>query len=563
LFEGGLHPSFGVDALSAFFLAVLATVAVPVLIYMRGYLRGAHHGDVIAALTFLFIGALVLVVTARDILTFLAGWELMTLIPAAIILVNRADRPTRRTAFIYLAVTHVGGVGVWVTLLQLTFVGRPSGVIATVVLVTAALVGFGTKAGLMPFHSWLPRAHPSAPSPVSALMSGVMIKVALYGLIRVILASGINPVVWGESLLALGVLSAIGGVVYALFQHELKQLLAFHSIENIGIIAMGLGSWLVLEGQGQRFWGGVAFVAAMLHVLNHAVFKSLLFMGAGAIERATQAHDLDHIGGLFRRMPWTGGTFLIGSMAIAGLPPLNGFVSEWLTFQSLIHGAGLNGIYGVSCALAAAGLAATAALAVLCFVKVCGLVLLGAPRTDRARDAKEVAISMRIGMAMLAGLCVLLGVAPGLWLSNLPGTGGLPAVSVFVLIAGFTALLTWVRGARTAAPAPAWTSGQTIDLSLGWTSSGFTKPLRLGWQWLLRPQNEVAVVRSHAIVRSVTYRGDVPHLFDTAFYSPLLKRAAAWTGHVRRLQSGSLRTYSIYLSALVVFALALLRLGLL
>ena len=436
MFEGGLHPSFGVDALSGFFLAVLATIAVPVLIYMRGYLRGTHHGSAIAALTFLFIGALVLVVTARDIVTFLAGWEVMTLIPAAIILVNRADRPTRRTAFIYLAVTHVGGVGVWLTLLQLTFVGRPSGVIATVVLVTAALVGFGTKAGLMPFHSWLPRAHPSAPSPVSALMSGVMIKVALYGLIRVILASGINPVVWGESLLALGVVSAIGGVVYALFQHELKQLLAFHSIENIGIIAMGLGSWLLLEGQGQRFWSGVAFVAAMLHVLNHAVFKSLLFMGAGAIERATQAHDLDRI-------------------------------------------------------------------------------------------------------------------------------GGLPAVSVFILIVGFTALLTWVRGARTAAPAPAWTSGQTIDLSLGWTSSGFTKPLRLGWQWLLRPQNELAVVRSHAIVRSVTYRGDVPHLFDTALYSPLLKTAAAWTGHVRRLQSGSLRTYSIYLSALVVFALALLRLGLL
>jgi hydrogenase-4 component B len=286
-------------------------------------------------------------------------------------------------------------------------------------------------------------------------------------------------------------------------------------------------------------------------------------MGAGAIERATQTRDLDRIGGLLRRMPWTGGTFLIGSMAIAGLPPLNGFVSEWLTFQSLIHGAGLNGIYGISCALAAAGLAATAALAVMCFVKVCGLVLLGAPRTDRARDAKEVAISMRIGMAMLAGLCVLLGVAPGLWLSTLPGTGGLPAVSVFVLITGFTGLLIWVRGARTAAPAPAWASGQTIDLSLGWTSSGFTKPLRLGWQWLLHPQNEVAVVRSHAIVRSVTYRGDVPHLFDTVFYSPLLKRAAAWTGHVSRLQSGSLRTYSIYLSVLVVFALALLRLGLL
>src|SRR5258708_7407316 len=401
---------------------------------MRGYLRGTHHGAAVAALTLLFIGALVLVVTARDILTFLAGWELMTLIPAGIILVNCADRPTRRTAFIYLAITHVGGVGVWVTLLQLTFIGPPSGAIATGVFVAAALIGSGTRAGLMPFHSWLPRAHPSAPSPVSALMSGVMIKVALYGLIRVILASGINPVVWGEALLALGVLSAIGGVLYALFQHELKKLLAFHSIENIGIIAMGLGSWLLLDGQGQKFWGSVAFVAAMLHVLNHAIFKALLFMGAGAIERATEARDLDHVGGLLRRMPWSGGSFLIGSMAIAGLPPLNGFVSEWLTFQALIHGAALHGIYGVSSALAAAGLAATAALAVLCFVKVCGLLLLGTPRTDKARDAKEVPISMRIGMALLAGICVLLGVAPGLGPSTFQGPGGPPRVWGFLLI---------------------------------------------------------------------------------------------------------------------------------
>ena len=558
-----MHPGLGVDALSAYFLAVLATVAIPVLIYMRGYLRGNRHGPAIATLTLLFIGTLVLVISARDILTFLAGWELMTLIPAAIILVNRSDRPTRRTAFMYLAITHVGGVGVWVALFQLTFLGPPTGAVGTGILVAAALVGFGTKAGLMPFHSWLPRAHPSAPSPVSALMSGVMIKVAVYGLVRVILASGINPVVWGEALLALGVLSAIGGVLYALFQHELKKLLAFHSIENIGIIAMGLGSWLLLDGQGQKFWGSVAFVAAMLHVLNHAIFKALLFMGAGAIERATEARDLDHVGGLLRRMPWSGGSFLIGSMAIAGLPPLNGFVSEWLTFQALIHGAALHGIYGVSSALAAAGLAATAALAVLCFVKVCGLLLLGTPRTDKARAAKEVAISMRVGMAMLAALCVLLGVAPGLWLYNFQGTGGLPTIAIFILITGFTAVLARARGRRTAASAPAWTCGQTIEPSLGWTSSGFTKVLRLSWQWLIRPQHEVAVVRSHAIVRSVTYRGDVPHHFDTVLYSPLLKQATAWTGQVRRLQSGSLRTYSIYLSGLVVLALALLRLGLL
>jgi hydrogenase-4 component B len=292
-----------------------------------------------------FLLALVGVLCARDPITFLGGWELMTLLPAAIILVAHDDRLARRAVFVYVAVTHLGGAGAWIAILLLAHAGAIGGT-GTVgdgsalqaAIVLAALVGFGTKAGVMPFHAWLPRAHPIAPAHVSALMSGVMIKVAIYGLIRVLVDwTGVLPVWVGVLVLALGALSAVGGVVYALFQHDLKRLLAFHSIENIGIILLGIGACVLLRNRGADAWAAFALAAALLHTLNHAVFKSLLFLGAGAFERAVGSLELDRLGGLLRRMPWTGAAFLVGAMAIAGLPPLNGFASEWLTLRSLLH----------------------------------------------------------------------------------------------------------------------------------------------------------------------------------------------------------------------------------
>src|ERR1019366_7211141 len=276
---------------------------------------------------------------ARDPVTFLGSWEVMTLVPAAIILVYRAaDRESRRTVFTYLAITHLGGAGTWVAVLLLAKAGAfgTSGVIASgsglqAVIGLAALLGMGTKAGVVPLHSWLPRAHPIAPAPVSALMSGVMIKLAIYAMIRVFIGwLGVLPAWFGVLVLAAGAVSAVGGVTYALFEHELKRLLALHSIENVGIIMLGLGACLVLRARGDQFWAAIALAAALLHTLNHAVFKALLFLGAGSLR-------LDRLGGLLRRMPWTGWAFLVGAMAIAGLPPLNGFASEWLTLQALLH----------------------------------------------------------------------------------------------------------------------------------------------------------------------------------------------------------------------------------
>ena len=427
----------------------------------------------------------------------------------------------------------------------------------------------------MPLHVWLPRAHPIAPAPVSALMSGVMIKVAIYGLVRVLVDwVGVLPVWFGVLVLAVGALSAVGGVVYALFQHDLKRLLAMHSIENIGIIVLGIGACLVLRARGADAWAAFALAAALLHTLNHAVFKALLFLGAGAFERAVGSLELDRLGGLLRRMPWTGGAFLVGAMAIAGLPPLNGFASEWLTLQALLHVPAYGHVAdGTAGAIALAALAATAALAVFCFVKVVGLVLLGPPRAKADAAAVEPGWSMRGAVVFLALACVVLGAAPGVlfgvlaglapWVANastalglqLPGTGSLPTSGIALALVGLTAAFVLLRGRRRAAPAPTWACGQPLGRELNWTSAGFTKPLRLVLEFVLRPEREIDVVTERGVVQTVSYSGRVPHLIDERLYGPLARISLTGARRARRLQSGSIGTYAAYLIALVLVLL--------
>ena len=588
-FTSSLDPRFGVDGLSGLFLGTLGLVAAPALVFSLRYIEPTRSGRAVAALTAAFMLALALVLCARDPLSFLTGWELMTLLSASVILVaRRADRLSRQTVFNYLAVTHLGGVGTWVAILLLAqagAVGNPaaigsgSGLQAAIAL--AALVGMGTKAGVMPLHVWLPRAHPIAPAPVSALMSGVMIKVALYGLVRVLVEwVGVLPVWFGVLVLAVGALSAVGGVTYALFQHDLKRLLALHSIENVGIIVLGLGACLVLRARGADAWAAFALGAALLHTVNHAIFKALLFLGAGAFERAVGSLDLDRLGGLLRRMPWTGGAFLIGAMAISGLPPLNGFASEWLTLQALLHVAASGHVGdGIAGALALGLLASTAALALFCFVKVVGLVLLGPARTEAAAAAQEAPLPMRAGLVVLAGACVALGVAPGLLFGplvglapwspglpthvglQLPGTGSLPGAWIAAVLVALTGGLVLLRGRRTAAPAPSWAAGQRLEPALYWTSAGFTKTLRLVLESVLRPQREIAARSEGGVLQEVSYSGHVPELIEERFYEPLARISLAGAARTRRLQSGSLGTYVSYLAALVLLLLAAARLG--
>jgi hydrogenase-4 component B len=585
-FRSAIDPALGLDPLSGFFLVVLCVIALPALAFAGDSLRAAPRAGALAGLTAAFVLVMAGLVAARDVTTFLACWELMTLIPAAAVLVARQDAEVRGAVFVYLAVTHLGGVGVWVAMLVLAREGAlggaplgPGGV--QVLVAAAALVGFCTKAGVVPLHVWLPRAHPVAPSHVSALMSGVMIKLALYGLVRVLFEWLTDVPLWvGLALLGAGALSALAGVLYALMQHELKRLLAFHSIENVGIIVLGLGASLVFAGRGEPAWSALAFAAALLHTLNHAVFKAALFLGAGAFGHMVGSLELDRLGGLLRRMPWTGGAFLVAAMAIAGVPPLNGFASEWLTLQSLAHIPLTQGdAVAVAGAAALVALAATAALAVYCFVKVVGLVLLGEPRRSECAQAHEAPRGMRAAVVALAGLCVGLGAAAAAIVPRLaelgpgradldpcaalhaPGTGSLPSLALVVALPVVVALLWRARRSPRAAPAPAWACGQDAVPALQWTSAGFTKPLRLVLEAVLRPRREVVEETHSGVLQGLEYRAEVPHLFDTHLYDPAARAAGRAAGRVRRLQSGSLRAYLLYLLALVVVVLALARSG--
>jgi hydrogenase-4 component B len=588
-FHSALEPRLGVDGLTALFLAMLGVVAAAALVFSTAYLRPDRQGRAIAASMAVFVLVLAGVLCARDPLTFLFGWELMTLVPAAVILIaHDAGTAARRVVFSYVAITHLGGVGTWIAVLLLAQADAFGGAapVATgsalqVAVALAAIVGMGTKAGVMPLHVWLPMAHPVAPAPVSALMSGVMIKVAIYGLIRVLAEwIGVVPAWLGVVVLALGGLSAIGGVVYALFQHDLKRLLALHSIENVGIIVLGLGACLLLRTRGSEEWAAFAFAAALLHTLNHAIFKALLFLGAGAFEKTVGSLEIDRLGGLLRRMPWAGGAFLIGAMAIAGLPPLNGFASEWLTLQALLHVSAAGGIAtGLAGAAALAALASTAALAVFCFVKVSGLVLLGRPRRHTAAAAVDAPPAMRAGLLALAGACVLLGIAPGLlfgslvglapWASAapthvglpLPGTGSLPTGGLALVLAAAAGALLVARGRRAAASAPTWACGQLVEPALEWTSAGFTKPLRLVLEPVLRPERELTVRTVGGEVREVSYTGRVPHLIDERVYRPVAASAQAAAARARRLQSGRLGVYALYLIGLITTLLVAAHLG--
>lgn len=584
-FRGGVHPAIGLDPLTGFFLVVIGVTAIPVLVYAGGYLPGTPRARAVAGLGGGFLLALVGVVCARDALGFLACWELMTILPATAILIAKPDVGVRRAIFEYLAITHLGGTGVWITLLVLaergvlggaSLAGR--GALLETCVGIAALIGFGSKSGLVPLHVWLPRTHPVAPTQLSALMSGVMIKVALYGLIRVCFWWMSPAPLWmGVALLVVGATSALSGIIAALMQRELKRLLAYSSIENMGVITLALGAAVVLAHSGAQTWATIAFAAALLHTLNHAVMKAVLFLSAGSIERATGEHRLDHLGGLARRMPWTGAACAIGILAIAGVPPLNGFASEWLVLQALVHAGLLGGGAGaIASAVALGVLAATIGLALVCFVKFGGLVLLGAPRSENARDAVEVNAPMRAGVVVLAGICVVLGAVPGVILAPLmrvqpgaaatsnavgmwlPGTGGLPTLGILGVLVIATAILVRARGPRTA-PAPVWNCGQIDEPALAWTSAGFTSSLRLSMRGVLRTERSLERDHTNGIAQEVRYAQHVPNLLDTWVYHPIQRIALDLAGTARRLQSGSLPAYVAYFVGLLIVLLVLAR----
>ena len=366
-------------------------------------------------------GGMTLLVVAHDGLMFLAGWETMAV--AALFLVAAEDQiaETRKAAWLFIAASHFATLcafGVFALLYAIngswnfTMLKETGTPMATAVA-ALAFFGFGTKAGIMPMHIWLPSAHAQAPSHVSSIMSGVMIKMGVYGIVRVCTFFPEVPLSWGLFVLAMGTVSAILGVAFAVGQHDIKRLLAYHSIENIGIIIMGLGLALVGRAVHQPLWVLLGIGGGMLHVWNHALFKSLLFLGAGSVIHSVGTREIDLMGGLAKVMPITANCFLIGAVAICGLPPLNGFVSELLIYLGLFNVATMSTASAASAAVfAIPGLALVGALAVACFVKVYGIAFLGAARSEVASHAHEAGPAMIGPMLVLASCCTLIGVAP-------------------------------------------------------------------------------------------------------------------------------------------------------
>jgi formate hydrogenlyase subunit 3/multisubunit Na+/H+ antiporter MnhD subunit len=419
----GAH--FGIDALSAFFLIVVNLGAAAASLFAFGY--GRHEEFPRRVLPFypVYLGAMNLVLLSADAFFFLVSWEFMSLSSWALVIAHHRVRDNMRAGYVYLLMAGFGTLALLFAFGLMAGAGGdyifdamratpPSAGLAALVLILA-LVGAGSKAGLVPLHAWLPLAHPAAPSHVSALMSGVMTKVAVYGFIRIVFdLVGAPAWWWSMPVIVVGAVTAAMGVLYALMQRDLKRVLAYSTIENIGIIFVALGLALAFKANAITFAAALAMTAALLHVLNHSLFKNLLFCGAGAVLVSTGERDLEKLGGLIHRMPQTAFVFLVGCAAISALPPLNGFVSEWLAFQAILVSPQLAS-WGLKLMIPAAGalLALSAALAGACFVRVYGIAFLGRPRSDVARDAHEIERVSVAAMALLATACLFLGILPG------------------------------------------------------------------------------------------------------------------------------------------------------
>jgi len=415
--------SFSLDSLSAFFLIPIFAVCPLTVLYSFHYMNKADQRGRVAVNYFfltLLIISMALVATADNIISFALVWELMSLSSFFLVMHDYHKKATRRAGYIYFIFTHVGAMFIFAafslaysyteTFDFISFAQLPGNI--KVIVFFLALVGFGSKAGIFPLHMWLPHAHPAAPSNISAVMSGVMIKMGIYGIFRLYATLEVTELIFGEAVLTLGMISGILGVVYALGKHDLKKLLAYHSVENIGIILIGTGIGMIGIASENMVMASFGFAGGLLHVLNHSIFKSLLFLGAGAVLQKTGIRHLDQLGGLMKRMPATGRTFLIGSVSISGLPPFNGFVSEFLIYYGAFHGLTLGGSSFIFTMLAILSLAIIGGLAAACFSKVVGVVFLGEPRTEKAADASEPGFTMTLPMILLAAACMVIGIFP-------------------------------------------------------------------------------------------------------------------------------------------------------
>jgi len=589
--------SIGLDNISAFFILSLSLLAITVSIYSIGYVSHYYEKNntyILNSLYAIFITSMIFVFAARNMVTFFVAWELMSLVSYFLVMYESEKKETLHAGTLYIIMTHVGTAFLLAAFAVIyahtgsfeytdAAASLPAGIKNA--LFVMFVIGFGAKAGIVPLHIWLPYAHPAAPSHVSALMSGIMIKTAIYGILRFVFELlGAGTLWWGITILVVGMLSAVIGVAYAYMEGNIKRMLAYSSIENIGIILMGIGVAGIASHSGNSALEALALTAAMVHCFNHTIFKGLLFMSAGSVQYSTHTKQMDELGGLMKTMPLTGLFMLVGALSISAAVPFNGFIGEWLTYQAFIMSMSSSlGTSNVAAVLGAASLGLAGALAAGCFVKLIGICFMGSPRSSHSQNAKEVPATMYISSGFLALLCLAIGIFPkpligitGNAFYSLSGDSisqslnGFGAMPVFTLsldasqitpiaaaIAGvaaaiaIAAIMAAVGGKRQSRIFNTWDCGfERLNPRMQYSSTGFSNPIGIVLRLLFRPVRELQIdegsIRYNP--KSIKYTFKTEKIFEKYMYGPVSEFFSRISVITKlSVQTGSIHGYLMYI----------------
>src|SRR5271157_113054 len=606
--------ALSMNGLGAFFMLVISLLVLVVSIYSIDYVQeyqGKYSTGLMGALYNLFFVTMLFVITSSNCILFIIAWEGMSIVSFFLVVYERNKKESLMAGIVYVIMTHIGTACIIIAFLMMASISgsfdfssftqpafkaalSPGMKDAIFILL---LVGFGMKAGVVPLHVWLPMAHPQAPANVSALMSGVMIKTPIFMLIQVtfnFLGIGSGDVWWGIVIIIIGCISAILGVLYANVEQDMKRLLAYHSVENIGIIFIGLGAAVLFQALGLGEIAALALIGTLFHVLSHALFKGLLFLGAGSIQYATHTKNIEELGGLAKLMPKTSVYYFFGVMSIIALPPFNGFVSEWLIFQSLMLSVILTAIPAIQAfmAISIAILALSGGLAIACFVHTYGITFLALPRSEHARQAKEVPRLMHGSMAVLAISCLVTGLLSMFLISIFnvivaPITGSSSIISglnwIFMVpvvqnFAGFSPLLLcivmliilplvygiskFVGGKQKIEIADTWDCGTPINERNEYTATAFSNPINKVFTRVFRNKPRIEIIPSESpyIFKEKKYEANEKKLvIEKDFYEPLVRGIVKISQKMKKMQSGSISKYLIYIFIVLVLLLIFLR----
>jgi len=598
--------NFLLDPLSSFFMLAISVIGFVAAVYSLGYTKLYINKRDTRFLGFtynLFLLSMLLVVTANNAVVFMIVWEFMTLVSFFLVIFEHENPSNRKAGFVYIVMAHISSVFLTVAFFimhayagsfsfdDLRHVAMHVPETYKNIVFFLIIVGFGIKAGIFPLHLWLPLAHPAAPSNVSMVMSGVMIKTAIYGFIRFYFEFLTPcPPWWGVVILIIGTTSTILGVLYALMEHDIKTLLAYHSVENIGIILIGIGLSMIFKSYNLMALSSLAMIAGLYHLINHAVFKCLLFGCAGNIYYSTHTKNIEELGGLIKRLRITAPLFLVGALSISAIPPLNGFMSEWLIFQSILNGFSLPSVFfKVITVICGAILALAGALAATCFIKAFGISFLALPRSEHAKKAKEVPLIMLVSMGLLASMCVFMGLFPASIMTvinqvntHLLGTSILQNITSYdwlqtrsihtnftelspksasafglILLAITFGVLTILRPGFTKKIYETWTCGISPEPRFGYTATAFTKPYKVIFSNLYRPRREIRVTYAvpKYFVKSITYIGEITPIFEKYFYNPISNYVLNISNKVRWVHTGSIHVYLAYIFVTLIIAI--------